>query len=77
MSERHKLLHAILRTDFLSFLQRCFLTVEEGRSFKENWHLEAMAYALMQVKNGDKKRLIVTVPPRHLKSLCVNVAYSA
>ena len=42
-----------------------------------NWHLEAMAYYLTRVLNGEIRRLIITVPPRSLKSICASVAFPA
>ena len=34
-----------------------------------NWHVEVMAGKLMAVREGRIRRLIICVPPRHLKSL--------
>jgi predicted phage terminase large subunit-like protein len=36
-----------------------------------------MAYKLSQVATGEVKRLIITVPPRNLKSICASVALPA
>ena len=70
-------LNAMLRTDFYSFLRRCFLTLNPGSRFQQNWHLEALAYHLEQVRRGETRRLMVNLPPRHLKSLTVSVALPA
>ena len=43
---------------------------------KPNWHIEAITYKLAQVARGEVKRLIITLPPRSLKSLCASVALS-
>src|SRR5258708_18502463 len=48
-----------------------------GMEFRPNWHIEAMAYKLSQVANGEIKRLIITLPPRNLKSICASVALPA
>jgi predicted phage terminase large subunit-like protein len=42
-----------------------------------NWHIEAMAYHLEQVRLGRIKRLIINLPPRYLKSLVTSVAFPA
>jgi hypothetical protein len=42
-----------------------------------NWHLEAIAYALTRVLNGETRRLIINVPPRSLKSIFASVAFPA
>ena len=70
-------LNAILRNDFYAFLQRCFLTLNPGARFQQNWHLEALGYQLKQVRSGGTRRLMINLPPRHLKSLAVSVALPA
>jgi predicted phage terminase large subunit-like protein len=40
-------------------------------------HIELMAAALEDCRRGRIKRLIINVPPRHLKSLCASVAFPA
>ena len=42
-----------------------------------NWHVEVMAGKLMAVREGRIRRLILCVPPRHLKSLLASVAFPA
>src|SRR5947199_4468766 len=39
---------------------------------EQNRHIEAIAFALMRVLRGEIKRLIITVPPRSLKSICAS-----
>src|SRR5262245_22376397 len=74
VASRHALFQAALRTDFYSFVQWGFPIVCGGKRLQLNWHLEAMAYALTDVINGNSRRLIITVPPRSLKSICSSVA---
>lgn len=69
--------HAILANDFYSFLQYSFAVVRPGVALKTNWHLRAMAHKLALVASGDIRRLIITVPPRSLKSVCASVALPA
>jgi predicted phage terminase large subunit-like protein len=68
---------AILRTDFESFLRRCVMTLNPGFPYLPNWHISAIAYRLERIRSGKTKRLIINLPPRHLKSLTVSVAFSA
>jgi predicted phage terminase large subunit-like protein len=68
---------AIIRRDFYAFLQASYPIVSGGKSLMLNWHLEAMAYALGEVASGRTRRLIITVPPRSLKSNCASVALPA
>jgi predicted phage terminase large subunit-like protein len=77
MIHDQQLARAILREDLYCFIQAAFPTVSPGASFAPNWHIEAIAYALTQVLTGEVKRLIITVPPRSLKSICSSVAFPA
>jgi predicted phage terminase large subunit-like protein len=70
-------LDAACRTDFPTFLHRCFQTVSPGDVYQDNWHLEAMAHQLDRVRAGETRRLIITVPPRSLKSIACSVAWEA
>jgi len=72
-----QLLAAILRNDLYSFIAAVFPIVSPNDAFAHNWHIEAIAYALTRVYKGEVKRLIITVPPRSLKSICTSVAFPA
>jgi predicted phage terminase large subunit-like protein len=72
-----RVIEAILRMDFYSFVQAVFPLVSPNGPMMKNWHLEAIAYALTRVLNGELRRLIITVPPRSLKSICASVAFPA
>ena len=56
---------------------KVFETVSPGDVFLANWHIDAMTYAAERVIEGKLKRLITTVPPRHLKSIIFSVALPA
>jgi len=51
--------------------------LEPGSMLRMNWHHEAMAYHLELVQRGLIKRLIITAPPRTLKSFMASVAFPA
>jgi hypothetical protein len=68
---------AILGTDLYSFVQASFPIVSGGGRFLPNWHIEAICYELSQVWRGETRRLIITVPPRSLKSICASVCLPA
>jgi hypothetical protein len=71
------LLDAILRDDFHSFIRKVFLTLNPGAQYRDNWHIRALAWHLEQVRLGRIKCLIITMPPRSLKSISASVAFSA
>src|SRR5690348_979932 len=68
---------AILRSNFDAFLRRCFGTLNPGLQYYPNWHIRAVAHQLSRVRRGEVQRLIVNLPPRHLKSLMVSIAFPA
>jgi hypothetical protein len=70
-------LDAALRTDLPAFVRKVFGTVSPGSRYAANWHIEAICHELEKVRRGENKRLIITMPPRHLKSICASVAFSA
>jgi hypothetical protein len=77
MADRLAVLRALLRTDLPSFTAKCFATLEPGRTYHSNWHIRHIGWHLSRVATGEVKRLALTIPPRHLKSICVTVAYTA
>src|SRR4051794_31584251 len=68
---------ALLARDLMTFIEYVFAVVRPGVTFRPNWHLEALAHKLTQVAEGKIKRLIITLPPRSLKSLAASVALPA
>ena len=56
---------------------RCFAELHAGHTFSRAWHAEVLAAKLQGVRAGSVKRLVVNVPPRHLKSLAASVALPA
>src|SRR5436305_6545216 len=67
----------LLRRDFVAFIRRTFETVVPGETLRLNWHIRAMTHVLEQVRRGKINRLIITIPPRHLKSITTSVAFPA
>jgi len=77
MEYDQKLLDAVLRQDFSSFIGKVFHTINPGAEYQANWHIELIAEYLESVRAGKIKRLVINMPPRALKSVCVNVAWPA
>lgn len=69
--------HASLRSDVLTFVHRCFHQLVPGEKFTPEWHLEAIAHRLEQMRHGEIRRLIINMPPRSLKSIIASVAFPA
>lgn len=70
-------LNAVLRNDFPSFVRKSFNTVNPGTQYLPNWHIEAISYQLERIRRGEIRKLLITMPPRSLKSLSISVAFPA
>ena len=68
---------AACRTDFVTFVGKCFYTLVPNKEFHMNWHIAAMAHHAELVRLGKLRRLLVNVPPRSLKSIVYSVAFPA
>src|SRR5260221_11648029 len=66
----------LLCYDLCAFIHRSFLALEQSK-FHMNWHIEVLAAKLEDVRQGRCKRLIVNIPPRHLKSHATSIAFAA
>src|SRR6201993_2816520 len=67
----------MLRQDFSTFAARCFYDLNPQAELAMNWHLEVIAAKLTAVRDGKIRRLIINLPPRHLKSLMASIAFPA
>jgi predicted phage terminase large subunit-like protein len=72
-----QLLKSKARTDLTTFTHRTFQTISPAQPYRHNWHIEAMAWHLQQCIQGGITRLLITLPPRYLKSICASVAFPA
>jgi len=68
---------ALLRLDFAFFMRRAFAELGGESAYSHNWHIDAIIWQLERIRLGDNRRLIVTMPPRHLKSRTVSIAWVA
>lgn len=77
MSSPNKMLAEILQRDLHSFVHRSFLELNGDKTFRPNWHLDVLCEKLQQVAEGKCRRLIINIPPRHLKSHTASIAFPA
>lgn len=70
-------LEALQREHFQIFLRRAFAELHPGQEFIPNWHIDAICEALQGVYEGRITRLLITMPPRSLKSVCASIAFPA
>jgi predicted phage terminase large subunit-like protein len=67
----------LLRQDLAAFAARCFHELNPRTALAMSWHVEIVAAKLAEVCAGKIRRLIVNLPPRHLKSLLGSIALPA
>jgi predicted phage terminase large subunit-like protein len=65
-----------MRTDFNVFLEKAFAELNTA-PFLPNWHLERLAWECRLFADCATRRLIIGMPPRHLKSTIGSVALPA
>ena len=68
---------AILRQDFLAFVQAAFALLFPNELFSREWFHEAIAIVLAGISDKRGIRQIINAPPRSLKSFLVSVAWVA
>lgn len=59
--------------NFRQYVRDAWHVVEPATLFVDGWHLHVMEEHLEAVTAGQIRRLIITIPPRHMKSLLVSV----
>jgi len=77
MADRARLLRAARRQRLVVFNEKVFHTLDPGTTYEHNWHLDHLCWQLMRVARGEVRRLIITVPPRSMKSITVSIGFSA
>lgn len=77
VQHNNRFYQALLRTDFKSFLVKCFYTLLPDQTYLDNWHIDVIVDCLQSVELGKTRRMIINIPPRHLKSLCISVIWPA
>ncbi|MFC0218027.1 phage terminase large subunit [Pseudochelatococcus lubricantis] len=70
-------MQVILRQNLGAFIEKSFRELYPALPYLHNWHIDAFAWHLSKVMHGRIKRLLITVPPRSLKSHSASVAFPA
>jgi len=66
----------VLKLDFLTYLERVFYETRPETKLQLGPAVQVMASKLEACRHGTIRRLIITIPPRHLKSHSASVAFS-
>lgn len=67
----------LLKYDFAAFVGKSLSTVDPGAVYLPGWHIDLIAEYLEAAGRAEITRLIINMPPRSLKSVCVSVAWPA
>ncbi len=71
-------IHRILIwTRLRALLGRSFRSLNPGRQLSGAHYVRGLCYALERVARGETRRLIIELPPRHLKSTIATIAFPA
>lgn len=65
------------RRSLAQFIKATWHIVEPGTPLVWNWHIDAICQHLEAVTRGDLRRLLINIPPGHMKSLIVSVFWPA
>ena len=76
LSERERINAELCRRKLPHFIKK-FWPIVDSHEFKSNWHIDCMSDHLVDVKARKITRLLINIPPRHMKSLQVSVFFPA
>lgn len=63
--------------DFYTFVRFMWSVIEPTTPFVDGWHIRAICQHLEAVKDFKISKLIINMPPRHMKSILVSVMFPA
>ena len=66
-----------MRRSLAPFVKKVVATVDPGAVYRHNWHIDLICEYLEACTRGEIKRLLINIPPRHLKTIIVSVAWPA
>lgn len=59
------------------FTTEAWPVIEPTTKYVSNWHIDVICDHLEAVYRGDISQLLISMPPRHMKSICVAVMFPA
>jgi predicted phage terminase large subunit-like protein len=67
----------LARRDLREFIRRFWPVVEQSATYRHGWHIDCICEHLQAVKDGQITRLLINIPPRHMKSTLCSVMFPA
>ena len=77
MTDYEKIAKHLAEKSLKRFIKEAWHVVEPHIPFVDGWHIDAVALHLEAVTSGDIRRLIINIPPGHMKSSMTNVFWPA
>ncbi len=65
------------RRHLVDFIRQAWPILEPETPYRHNWHIDAICEHLEAVSRGEIRKLLINVPPGHMKSLTVCVFWPA
>lgn len=57
------------------FIRQAWPVIEPGAAYIHNWHIDLISEYMEAVNAGQINRLVINIPPRHMKSIQATVCY--
>ena len=57
------------------FIRQAWPVLEPNTAYIHNWHIDLIAEYLQAVNDGEIHRLLINMPPRHMKSIEATICY--
>ena len=77
INNRPALLRMLMSKDFEAFVEKAWMCIESEQPVSWNWHIDAILHVLEEVRRGNIRRLLVTMPPRNGKTNLITVIFVA
>ena len=77
MSPDLQIYRAVMKTDLMAFLEGAFPVVDNRWRLEVAPYLEYLVSELTGLAEGRETRLIINLPPRHLKSVLTSIVFVA
>ena len=67
----------LIRTDFKSFVRKAFSFIHDGKKLGNQPYVDYICFELEKVIKGETPRLLINLPPRHLKTFLGSICLAA
>jgi len=67
----------LIRSDFRSFVRKAFRFIHDGQTIGKQPYVDYLCCELEKVISGETRRLLINLPPRHLKTFLGSVCLAA